>query len=597
MKTKLILTACFCILHSSFCLRVEGQGTAFTYQGLLNFAGSPASGTYDLKFTLYGAASGGAVAAGPVTNSAVTVSNGLFTTAIDFGTNVFAGADAWLHIGVRTNGATSFTGLTPRQELTPAPYAEYAPNAGAAATAGSVAATNISGIVPLSELPAGVLINGASGVSLSGAFTGDGSGLTGFNASNLVSGTIADARLSTNVALLNANETFRGTCVFSSPLGVGMSPVYTLDVRGGQGVGRFISTNNSNGSVIELRNNSASPTILGAINFNNPAGTYPGQISYQNAGALTFRVAGIDPMMQLDTSGLGIAGDVTCSNLFMPAAGYNVGMISFGGFVSIYGVGYDNFFAGMEAGNSTMTGSDNTGIGSSALVNNTSGDNNVAIGPNALHGNQGGSYNVGVGSHALFNNQTGSRNTALGYTAGYSVANGSDNIHIYHSGYASDSGVIRIGVQGTQTSTYIAGIFGSTASSGVPVYVNSSGQLGTLTSSRRFKQDIQDMRDASDALLALRPVTFRYRSELDPQGIPQFGLIAEEVEKAAPALVARDDQGEPYTVRYEAVNAMLLNEFLKQHRTVEEQSAQIATLTTRLEKLEQRLNQKNGGAQ
>jgi len=105
------------------------------------------------------------------------------------------------------------------------------------------------------------------------------------------------------------------------------------------------------------------------------------------------------------------------------------------------------------------------------------------------------------------------------------------------------------------------------------------------------------MRDASDALLALRPVTFRYRSELDPQGIPQFGLIAEEVEKAAPALVARDDQGEPYTVRYEAVNAMLLNEFLKQHRTVEEQSAQIATLTTRLEKLEQRLNQKNGGAQ
>ena len=111
---------------------------------------------------------------------------------------------------------------------------------------------------------------------------------------------------------------------------------------------------------------------------------------------------------------------------------------------------------------------------------------------------------------------------------------------------------------------------------GVGVIVGNNGKLGTVVSSERFKDDIQPMDKASEAILSLKPVTFRYKQELDPEGIPQFGLVAEQVEKVNPDLVARDDKGKPYTVRYEAVNAMLLNEFLKEHRKVEEQGAMLA---------------------
>ena len=129
-----------------------------------------------------------------------------------------------------------------------------------------------------------------------------------------------------------------------------------------------------------------------------------------------------------------------------------------------------------------------------------------------------------------------------------------------------------------QKQTFIAGISGTTVSGGAAVMVNSKGQLGVATSSARFKDNIKPMKDASEALLSLEPVTFRYKKELDSLGIPQFGLVAEQVAKVDPDLVVRDESGKPFTVRYEAVNAMLLNEFLKEHRTVEEQSATIAAL-------------------
>src|SRR5207248_7291659 len=126
--------------------------------------------------------------------------------------------------------------------------------------------------------------------------------------------------------------------------------------------------------------------------------------------------------------------------------------------------------------------------------------------------------------------------------------------------------------QGTQRTTFIAGISGATVT-GTAVVVDSNGQLGVAPSSQRFKDATKPMDKASEAILALKPVTFRYKQELDPEGIPQFGLVAEQVEKVNPDLVARDDQGKVYTVRYEAVNAMLLNEFLKEHRRVEQQEA------------------------
>ena len=166
----------------------------------------------------------------------------------------------------------------------------------------------------------------------------------------------------------------------------------------------------------------------------------------------------------------------------------------------------------------------------------------------------------------------------MGLSAGGNLTSGSNNIEIGNVGVAGEANRIRLGTQGTQTSTYIAGISGVTVAGGVGVVVNSQGQLGVLSSSARYKEGIAPMGDASAAILALEPVTFHYKSELDPEGIPQFGLVAEKVAKVDSDLVARDNQGKPYAVRYEAVNAMLLNEFLKEHRKVSDQSDQIAEL-------------------
>jgi predicted ribosome quality control (RQC) complex YloA/Tae2 family protein len=140
---------------------------------------------------------------------------------------------------------------------------------------------------------------------------------------------------------------------------------------------------------------------------------------------------------------------------------------------------------------------------------------------------------------------------------------------------AGEANRIRVGTKGTHKATFIAGISGGTVAGGVGVIIDTNGQLGTVVSSARFKDNIRPMDKASEAILALKPVTFHYKHELDPDGIPQFGLVAEQVEKVNPDLVARDEQGKPYTVRYEAVNAMLLNEFLKEHRKVEKLEATV----------------------
>jgi len=205
-----------------------------------------------------------------------------------------------------------------------------------------------------------------------------------------------------------------------------------------------------------------------------------------------------------------------------------------------------------------------------------------------------GTDNVAIGDGALIANSTGSNNIALGIGAGGQNARGDNNIDI-GSGGINESNTIRIGLQGTQTATFIAGISGVTVAGGVGVIIDTSGHLGTVVSSERFKDEIKPMDKVSEAILALRPVTFRYKRQLDPDGIPQFGLVAEDVEKVNPDLVARDAQGKPYTVRYEAVNAMLLNEFLKEHRTVQEQQNEIDVLRAELKEqraLIQKVNDK-----
>lgn len=170
----------------------------------------------------------------------------------------------------------------------------------------------------------------------------------------------------------------------------------------------------------------------------------------------------------------------------------------------------------------------------------------------------------------------------MGFQAGLKLTSGDDNIDIGNQGVDGEAKIIRIGSNARQKNTFIAGIYGVTVPSGVGVTVDADGHLGTVTSSERFKEQIRPMNKTSDAIYGLEPVTFHYKPELDPNSIPQFGLIAEEVEKINPDLVARDEQGKVYTVRYEAVNAMLLNEFLKEHRKLDAQERKAEEQEARL---------------
>jgi hypothetical protein len=221
------------------------------------------------------------------------------------------------------------------------------------------------------------------------------------------------------------------------------------------------------------------------------------------------------------------------------------------------------------------TADGNTAIGDDALQNNTEGSENTATGDGALINNTTGSNNTADGSLALQFNDTGSGNIAVGNQAGSNLITGDNNIYVGNVGGNVESGAIRIGTEGTHTATFIAGINGATASGGTAVFVDMNGQLGTLTSSARFKDNIKPMDKASQSILALKPVTFQYKKEIDPARTSQFGLVAEEVEKVNPSLVVRDKDGRPYSVRYEAVNAMLLNEFLKEHSKIEQQDHRI----------------------
>jgi len=241
---------------------------------------------------------------------------------------------------------------------------------------------------------------------------------------------------------------------------------------------------------------------------------------------------------------------------------------------------------GYAALNDNTTGFNNTAAGFQALNSNINGNSNTANGGGALGFNTTGNDNTAIGIEALFYNTSGSYNVALGPYAGYSLNTGSYNVCI---------GAAVFGVSGESNTTRISNIYSSVASDRA-VYVNSDNKIGTLASSRRYKDEIKPMNKASETILALKPVTFRYKQELDPHHTPMFGLIAEEVEKVNPDLVSRNDKGEAETVRYDAVNAMLLNEFLKEHRkmqkleaTIAKQQKQIEALTTGLQKVSAQL--------
>jgi len=294
--------------------------------------------------------------------------------------------------------------------------------------------------------------------------------------------------------------------------------------------------------------------------------------------------------------------------------------------------GQTNTGVGQNALYSITTGTNDTAVGDLAALYMTSGGNNVAIGPLALGNMTQGSYNTAVGPStlnvsnasyntcignsmeyttgsfnaavglaALYNDSSGTNNTGLGYEALFVLGSGSNNIGIgYDAGYFTTSGnssisigsmgnyegnTILIGTEGTQTGTYIAGIYGAAPQSvNLVMCVDSTGKLGTTgctstPSSRRFKEQITGMGDASSGLFQLRPVTFFYKPEFDDGSHQlQYGMIAEEVAGVFPALVGRDDQGRPNSVKYEQLTPMLLNELQKQDADIRDLQAGVAEL-------------------
>ena len=314
-----------------------------------------------------------------------------------------------------------------------------------------------------------------------------------------------------------------------------------------------------------------------------------------------------------------------------PDGGYRGGNTAEGNnALSSLTTGQYNTAVGLNSLSSTTTGTFNTAIGSAALRNNTTSDSNTAVGSNALFRNRFGDNNTAVGDSALYYNTVGDLNTAVGDLAmyyntigqsntavgdgallrniegGYNTALGSSALNFNTTGYnntavgdgalygnTTSSGntalgrragidvtmadnVICIGAPGANVSDscYIGNVWQQPGGSQA-VYVNALGKLGVQVSSRRFKDEIKAMEETSEVIYRLKPVSFRYKPEIEPTRPPGFGLIAEDVEKINPDLVVRDKEGKPYSVRYDAVNAMLLNEFLKEHRKVQAQQRKI----------------------
>ena len=642
MKTKLSvfrLTAlAIGLVASTFCSQAWAQGTAFTYQGRLSDGASPANGTYQFQFSLFTVSNNGVSVAGPVTNTSAVI-NGVFTATLNFGAGIFTGPGYWLDISVRTNGAGGFVALAPRQPITPVPYAIMANSA-----------SNLLGVLPAAQVSAGtagINISG-SAASFTGSLAGNVTGLQSANVVSTVGGvTAANVALGANAANAATSVTSANTIVkrdvsgsfFATGLTLGgnldlpdttasAGIIYSGGVRllhrygfnnffAGSSAGNFtVSGANNTGIGVNALLNNTSGDGNAALGFsalmNNTSGNFNIAIGLNslisNTNGSHNTAIGLDALAS-NTSGNEntASGAYALQNntlgLWNTATGVRA--------LSFNTNGGNNTASGHHALERNKSGNDNTATGVGAMQNNTTGGANTATGVSALLANTTASYSSAHGQSALQNATTGGNNTAMGafsllnltggsgniamgVNAGTAIVSGNNNIDIGNTGFGDESGVIRIGTVGTHTKAVMNGIFGVTVGGGSPVMVNANGLLGTVTSSGRFKKNIQSMDDASDVLLALHPVTFQYKSELDPEGTPQFGLIAEEVAKVNPDLVVRDDKKQIYSVRYEAINAMLLNEFLKQHRKVGEQNAEIETLkgqTAKVLALEKQLHE------
>ena len=345
---------------------------------------------------------------------------------------------------------------------------------------------------------------------------------------NLTSGTF-----NTAVGLFSLRSNTEGK--FNTVVGAGTLLANTADDDTATGAGALLSNttgtdNTANGAFALFSNTTASEnTGVGAFTLqSNTTGGTPGGSGITEVGPNT-----------------AIGGEALFSNT----------------------TGGANTAVGFQALHAISDKNESTAVGFRALANSI--NNNDAFGFKALEKNTTGFLNTAIGDLALSNNTTGAFNVALGAVAGATATTGSNNIYI---GFGIN------GVAGENGACYIGSISNATSVGGTPVFINTFGKLGTLTSSARFKEAIKPMERASETLFALKPVTFRYKKQIDPTRTSQFGLVAEDVEKVNPDLVVRDKEGKAYSVRYDQVNAMLLNECLKEHRKNEEQEKTIAEL-------------------
>ena len=456
----------------------NAQGTAFTYQGQLQNNGSPANGTYNLTFTLFATNSGGTDVAGPVTNSAVAISNGLFTVTIDFGSSVWNGHANWLQIGVETNNATSVTTLAPRQQITPAPYA--------------IAAESMNGTLPASQLtsigidgPANFFVGPSGNATTSGSYN-TANGVSAFHENTSGSANTAngcDALLNNTSGSDNTANGFEALSQntsgsYNTADGSGALSLYSsgsFNIALGFQAGFNISTGSSNidignqgafddNNIIRIGSSQAQTFIAGVINgdgggLTDLSASQLTSIGNNNGGVGNFFV--------------GPSGNATTSGEFNTANGYQALFNNTSG--------YENTANGGDALLSNTSGSYNTANGADALDYNTTGSWNTADGVNALVENKNGFGNTANGYQTLFNNTSGNNNIALGYQAGFNIATGSDNIDIGNEGSFGDNNIIRIG--SGQTQAFIAGVISGDGSglSGVGLLSGGNTFNGTQT--------------------------------------------------------------------------------------------------------------------
>ena len=451
-----------------------------------------------------------------------------------------------------------------------------------------------------------------------GTITGIGSGLTNLPAANL-SGTLPSSTLSgvngsgltnVNAATLANNLPSAFASTGSNTFTGNQSVTGNLSVSGSGSLNSLALPNTASasvgvitlGSAVFMHNFGTNNTFVGASAGNlTTSGT--GNNTAVGSSALTANTTGTSNAAfgtnALVTNASGSANSAFGAGaLHDNSSGQDNSAFGNGALHANTATGNSAF--GFEALVANNTGINNAAFGGESLFTNVGGNGNAAFGTFSLQ-HATGSQNTAVGTSALGSLTSGTANTAIGSSAGLNLTGSeSNNIYIANPGSAGESGVIRIGIQGTQTATLIAGISGGTSGSGVGVFVNSAGQLGTTTSSKRFKHDIVDMGAESDLLMKLRPVSFYYKPELDETQTRQYGLVAEEVAKVAPQLVVYDKDGAPQTVRYHFVGAMLLNVAQKQQRQIEEQrtamqeqakrlaqqQAQIEDLAARLARIE-----------